>query len=174
MTPKEYSLSIPWLWLWPSPRVSVSGPQPGYFSGRCDPKRRRTKWVRRGKSLGRGGGRVLVVWDRIARQVYSWGGGGRGFDFECVNVSHLGGSGGMLPGKIFYLKPSEIAGNAFKLLTWCGETYILSTTKKVAIKKIFSTKSCEAYNMSFNILQATQRAGPSMSKLTGILILADC
>ena len=63
------------------------------------------------------------------------GRGGGGFDLECVNVSRLGGSGGMLPGKIFNLKPSEMARNAFKLLTWCGETYILSTTKKVTIKK---------------------------------------
>ena len=142
MTPKEYSLSIPWLWLWPSPRVSVSGPQPGYFSGRCDPKRRRTKWGRRGKSLGRGGGRVLVVWDRIARQVYSWGGGG-GVDFECVNVSHLGASWGMLPRKILILSPPKWLEMHLKL-TWWGETYILSTDKKSRHKNIFSTKSCVA------------------------------
>ena len=58
-------------------------------------------------------------------------------------------------------------------LTWCGGTYILSRTKKVAIKKILHKELC-SFNRSFIILQATQRAGFSMSKLTGILIPADC
>ena len=40
--------------------------------------------------------------------------GGGVVDFERVNVSHLGGSWGMLPQKIFNFKPSEIAGTAFK------------------------------------------------------------
>ena len=43
-----------------------------------------------------------------------WWGGGGVVDFERVNVSHLEGSWGMLPQKIFNFKPSEIAGNAFK------------------------------------------------------------
>ena len=93
------------------------------------------------EQLSRKGGRALVVWDWIARQVYNWG---RGVvDFERVNVSHLGASWGMLPRRSFYFKPSEMAGNAFKL-TWWGETYILSTDKKSRHKKIFSTKSCVA------------------------------
>ena len=46
-------------------------------------------------------------------------------------------------------------------LTWCGENYILST-KNIAIKKHFSKKTCVALNRSFNILQATQRAGSSI------------
>ena len=46
-------------------------------------------------------------------------------------------------------------------LTWCGENYILST-KNIAIIKRFSKKTCVALNRSFNILQATQRAGSSI------------
>ena len=65
-----------------------------FFMGKCDPKRRRTKWGRRGKS-------------RV-------GGGGGGVDLECVNVCHLGLSGGMLFRKIFNFKPSEMAENEFK------------------------------------------------------------
>ena len=36
------------------------------------------------------------------------------FDLECVDVCHLGLSGGMLPRNIFNFKPSEMAANAFK------------------------------------------------------------
>ena len=39
---------------------------------------------------------------------------GRGVDLECVNVCHLGLSGGMLFRKIFNFKPSEMAENEFK------------------------------------------------------------
>ena len=68
--------------------------------------------TRRGKSL-EGGGGALVVWDWSARQVYNWG-AGAGVDLECVDVCHLGLSGGMLPRNIFNFKPSEMAANAFK------------------------------------------------------------
>ena len=123
------------------------------------------------EQLSRKGGRALVVWDWIARQVYNWG---RGVvDFERVNVSHLGASWGMLPRKILILSPPKWLEMHLKL-TWWGETYILSTDKRSRHKKNFLHKELCSFNRSFNILQATQRAGSSMSKLTGILIPADC
>ena len=62
---------------------------------------------------------------------------------ERVNVSHLGGSWGMLPQQIFNFKPSEIAGNAFKtnMVWWNLHTF---KNKKSRYKKKFSTKSCVA------------------------------
>jgi len=44
-----------------------------------------------------------------------------GGDFERVNVSHLGGSGGMPPGKYLILSPLKWLEMHLKL-TWCGET----------------------------------------------------
>ena len=61
--------------------------------------------------------------------------GGGGVDFERVNVSHRGLSGGMLPRKknliLSLLKWLEM----HLKLTWFGETYILSTTTKFGHKK---------------------------------------
>ena len=44
---------------------------------------------------------------------FTIGGRGRGFDLECVEVCHLGLSGGMLR-NILNFKPSEMVANAFK------------------------------------------------------------
>ena len=50
---------------------------------------------------------------------FTIGGLGKGFDLECVDVGHLGLSGGMLPRNIFNFKPSEMAANAFKtIMVW--------------------------------------------------------
>ena len=53
--------------------------------------------------------------------------------FERVSVSQLGRSGGMLPLKFLNLSPLKWLEMHLKL-TWCGENYILSATKNVAIK----------------------------------------
>ena len=84
-------------------------------------------------------GKALVVWDWIARQVAIGGGGGA--HFECVSVSHLGVFGGMLPWKMFKFKPSEMAKT--NMVLW--KLYAFNIKKKnVAIRKLFSTKSCVA------------------------------
>ena len=62
--------------------------------------------TRRGKSLGGG-----KVW--LSETDVQLGAGGE-FDLECVDVCHLGLSGGMFPQNIFNFKPSEMAANAFK------------------------------------------------------------
>ena len=49
----------------------------------------------------------------------------------------------MLPGKIVKFKPSEISGNAFETNIVWGNLYTFNN-KKVATKKLFSTKSCVA------------------------------
>ena len=67
----------------------------------------------RGKSLGGGGGSFSCLRLKCKASL-QLGGGGRGFDLECVDVCHLGLSGGMLPRNIFNFKPSEMAANAFK------------------------------------------------------------
>ena len=98
--------------------------------------------VWRGKSLGRG---ELCLSENELCSKFAIGGA----HFECISVSQLGGS-----------RPSEMAGNAFKTnMVWWN--YIRST-KNIAIKKRFSKKTCVALNRSFNILQATQRAGSSI------------
>ena len=106
-----------------------------FFTGRCDPTRRRTKWGRRGESLGGGGGGNFGCLRLNCVQVCSWGA-----HFKRVSVSQLLGSGGMLPRKSFKFKPSEMAGNAFKTnLVW--RKHIFSATKNVAIKKRFLHKT---------------------------------
>ena len=83
-------------------------------------------------------GKALVVWDWIARQVAIGGGGAH---FECVSVSQLGVFGGMLPWKMFKFKPSEMAKT--NMVLW--KLYAFNIKKKnVAIRKLFSTKSCVA------------------------------
>ena len=70
--------------------------------------------------------------------------GGGGFHYKRVDVCHLGLSGACSPGTFLILSPLKWLQMHFKL-TWCGKTYILSTTKKVAIRNIFSTNSCVAW-----------------------------
>ena len=131
-----------------------SRPVTRLFYGEVRSNKETDQRVWRGKSLGRG---ELCLSENELCSKFAIGGA----HLECISVSQLGGS-----------RPSEMAGNAFKTnMVWWN--YILST-KNIAIKKRFSKKTCVALNRSFNILQATQRAGSSMSKLTGILILADC
>ena len=62
-----------------------------FFMGKCDPKRRRTKWGQRGKSLGG----ELWLSETELRGKFTIG--GWGVDVERVNVCQLGLSGGMLP-----------------------------------------------------------------------------
>ena len=136
--------------------------------GRCDLKRRRTKWGRRGKSLE---GELWLSETELRGKFTIWGRGE--VDFERVNVSHLGLSGGMLPRNIFNFKPSEMAANAFKTNMVWWNLYAFNNIKS-RYKNIFSPQSrlC-SFNRSFNILQAAQRVGSRMSKLTGIGQLHD-
>ena len=112
--------------------------------GRCDPKRRRTKWDRRGKSLGGGSFGCLRLKCKASLQLR---GGRGGFDLERVDMCHPGLSAACSPGTFLILSPLKWLQMHLKL-TWGGKGYILSTTKKVALKKkknIFSTSSCVAW-----------------------------
>ena len=100
------------------------------------------------------------------------GGGGGGLTSNALTSTTKGYPGACCPWKILILSPLKWLQMHLKL-TWCGETYILSTTKKVAIKIYFLHKELCSFNGSFNILQATQRVGSSMSTLTGIGQLHD-
>ena len=60
------------------------------------------------------GGQLWLSETEVQGKFTIWGAGGAGFDLECVDVCHLGLSGGMLPRNIFNFKPSEMAANAFK------------------------------------------------------------
>ena len=94
------------------------------------------------EQVSRKGGELWLSETKLhGKFTIGWGGGG--VDFERVNVSHLGGSWGMLPQQIFNFKPSEIAGNAFKtnMVWWNLHTF---KNKKSRHKKKFSTKSCVA------------------------------
>ena len=138
--------------------------------GSCDAKRRQTKWDPEGQVSW---GVELWLSETEVQGKFTIGGRGRGFDLECVDVCHLRLSVGMLPRNIFNFKPSEMAANAFKtnMVWWNLYTF---NNKKSRYKNIFSPQSrlC-SFNRSFNILQATQRVGSSMSKLTGIGQLHD-
>ena len=46
-----------------------------------------------------------------------------------MSMSQLGGSGDILPRKIFKLKSSEMAGNAFKTNMVCENLYTFSNKK---------------------------------------------
>ena len=119
-----------------------SRPVARLFYGEVRSNKETDQRVWRGKSLGRG---ELCLSENELCSKFAIGGA----HFECISVSQLGGS-----------RPSEMAGNAFKTnMVWWN--YILST-KNIAIKKRFSKKTCVALNRSFNILQATQRAGSSI------------
>ena len=83
--------------------------------------------TRRGKSLG---GKLWLSETEVQSKFKIGGGGGGGFDLECVDVCHLGLSGGMLPGTFLILSPLKWLQMHLKL-TWGGKTYILSTTKKL-------------------------------------------
>ena len=96
---------------------------------------------------------------------------GGGAYLECVCVSPETCS----PGKFFNFK-SPLKWLKMQLkLRWCGETYILSTTKNVDLKNLSPQRVARcSFNRSFNILQATQITGSSMSRLcAGILILTN-
>ena len=65
--------------------------------------------------------------------IEGWGGA----PFERVSVSQLGGvrPGAYFPGKFLNSRTLEWLEMHLKL-TWCDETYIILTTKNVAIKNV--------------------------------------
>ena len=74
--------------------------------------------TRRGKSLAGGGGKLWLSETELQGK-FTIGWRGEGLNLECVDVGHLGLSGGMLPRNIFNFKPSEMAANAFKtIMVW--------------------------------------------------------
>ena len=82
-----------------------------------------------------GGGGELWLSETELRSKFAIEGWG-GAHLERVSVSQLGGFvRSMLPRETF-MKWLEM----HLKLTWCDEAYILSATKDVAIKKLFSTK----------------------------------
>ena len=69
--------------------------------------------ARNSSQVSGGGGGGLWLSETEVQGKFTIGGRGRGFDLECVEVCHLGLSGGMLR-NIFNFKPSEMVANAFK------------------------------------------------------------
>ena len=117
--------------------------------------------------LSEGGGELWLSETELCSKFAVWG----GTYLERVCVS----PGTCSPGKFLNFK-SLLKWLKMQLkLRWCGETYILSTTKNVDLKNLSPQRVARcSFNRSFNILQATQRTGSSVSRLcAGILILTD-